>query len=188
MWNYQTLLMGLTNLSTNEGKEQWRDQPLGKEFNQCLRYWRGQLDYSIPPITPRMVSEPNMQTVGGTLKPLQCTRRRYPKGTFTPQQLEPRARYIKLSLLPWKGTQDITPKEKRDNRAFLIIPYLFHNLVLTLALEVLWQAPHRWSLTPEGVSLIIQVSELEVESPWVFITRQTKLRFISLAPSVRIVL
>ena len=119
-----------------------------------------------------------MQTVGGIIKPLQCTRRRYPKGTFTPQWLEPRARYIKLSSLPWKGTQDIALKEKRDNRAFLIIPYLFHNPVLTLASEVLWQAPHRWSITLEGVSLIIQVSELEVESPWVHITRLTTLRFI----------
>ena len=127
-----------------------------------------------------MVSEPTMQTIGGTLKPLQCTRRRYQKGTFTPQQLEPRARYIKLSLLPWKGTQDITFKEKRDNRAFLIIPYLFHNLVLTLASEVLWQAPHQWLLTPEEVPLIIQILELEVESPWVHITRPTKLHFISM--------
>ena len=127
-----------------------------------------------------MVSEPTMQTIGGTLKPLQCTRRHYPNGTFTPQRLEPRARYIKLSSLPWKGTQDITPEEKRDNRAFLIIPYLFHNLVLTLASEVLWQAPHRWSLTPEVVSLIIQVLELEVQSPWIHITRLTKLHFINL--------
>ena len=119
-----------------------------------------------------------MQTVGGIIKPLQCTRRCYPQGTFTPQRLEPRARYIKLSSLPWKGTQDIALKEKRDNRAFLIIPYLFHNPVLTLASEVLWQAPHRWSLTLEGVSLIIQVSEPEVESPWVHITRLTTLRFI----------
>ena len=119
-----------------------------------------------------------MQTVGGTLKPFQCSRRRYPKRTFTPQRLGPRARYIKLPSLPWKGTQDITPKERRENCAFLIIPYLFHNPVLTLASEVLWQAPHRWSITLEGVSLIIQVSELEVESPWVHITRLTTLRFI----------
>ena len=125
-----------------------------------------------------------MQTVGGTLKPLQCTKRHYPKGTFTPQRLEPRAGYIKLSSLPWKGTQEITPKKERDNRVFLIIPYLSHNLVLTLALKVLWQAPHRWSLTPEGVLLIIQASKPEVESPWVFITWLTKLRFINLAPFV----
>ena len=119
-----------------------------------------------------------MQTVGGTLKPLQCTGRHYPKGTFTPQRLEPRAGYIKLSSLPWKGTQKITPKKERDNYVFLIIPYLSHNLVLTLASKVLWQAPHRWSLTPEGVSLIIQASKPEVESPWVFITWVTKLLFI----------
>ena len=147
------------------------DQPPGKESNQCLHHWRGQLGHSIPLITLRTVLEPNVQIVGGTLKPLRCTRSRYPKGTFTPQQLEPRAGYITLSSLPWKGT-------KRDNRAFLIIPYLPISFVLTLALEMLWQVPHRWSLAPEGVSLNIQAQNPKVESPWVFIIQLTNLRFI----------
>ena len=96
------------------------DQPPGKESNQCLHHWRGQLGHSIPPITLRTVLEPNVQIVGGSLKPLQYTRRRYPKGTFTPQRLEPRTGYITLSSLPWRGTQ-------RDNLAFLIILYLPHK-------------------------------------------------------------
>ena len=61
---------------------------------------------------------------------------------------------------------------------FLIIPYLSHKFVLTLASEVLWQAPHRWSITLEGISLNAQVQETEVESPWVFITQLMNLRFI----------
>ena len=73
----------------------------------------------------------------------------------------------------------IALEKERVRCAFLIIPYLFHKSILTLASEVLWQAPHRWSLTSEAIPLIIQVSESEAGPPWVHITRLTKLRFIT---------
>ena len=109
--------------------------------------------------------------------PLQ-SKRRYLKETLTPQRLEPKARYIKPSTLPWKGMQNITPEKERDNWAFLVISYLFNNSILTLASKVLWQAPHQWSSPTEEVPLTIQVSEPESGSIWVHITRLTKLRFI----------
>ena len=76
------------------------------------------------------------------------------------------------------------PKKERDDWPLLAIFYSFNNSILTLASEVLWQAPNRWSSPTEEVPLIIQISELESRSIWVRITRLTKLRFISLVPSM----
>ena len=79
--------------------------------------------------------------------PLQG-RRHYQRKTLTSQsqsqQLESKATYIKPPTLPIKGTDNIETKMK------ILIDILcysisFHNLILTLASEVLWQAPHWWS-------------------------------------------
>ena len=148
------------------------DQPLGKESNQCLHHWRGQLGHSIPLITLRTVLEPNVQIVGGTLKPLRCTRRRYPKGTFTPQRLEPRAGYITLSSLPWKGT-------KRDNRAFLIIPYLPHKFCSDFGIGGVVAGITSVIISTWRGFIEHTAQESEVESPRVFIIQLTNLRFIT---------
>ena len=62
----------------------------------------------MPPIIPRTVTKPSVQTVESTIKaPLQG-RRRYQRKTLTSQcqaqRLESRATYIKLPTLPPKGT------------------------------------------------------------------------------------
>ena len=79
--------------------------------------------------------------------PLQG-RRRYQKETLTsqsqPQRLEFKATYIKPPTLPAKGTDNIDTKTK----ILIVILYYsvsFNNSALTLASEVLWQAPHQWS-------------------------------------------
>ena len=72
-------------------------------------------------------------------------RRRYQKETLTsqsqPQWLEFKATYIKPLTLPAKGTDNIDTKTK----ILIFILYYsvsFNNSALTLASEVLWQAPH----------------------------------------------
>ena len=63
--------------------------------------------------------------------PLQ-SRRRYLKETLTPQQLESKARYIKPSTLPWKGTKNINLKKRETIKH----SWLFH--IYSIILFWLW--------------------------------------------------
>ena len=63
--------------------------------------------------------------------PLQ-SKRRYLKETLTPQRLEPKARYIKPSTLPWKGTQNINLRKRETIKH----SWLFH--IYSIILFWLW--------------------------------------------------
>ena len=63
--------------------------------------------------------------------PLQ-SRRRYLKEKLTPQRLEPKARYIKPSTLPWKGTKNINLKKRET----IEHSWLFH--IYSIILFWLW--------------------------------------------------
>ena len=103
-----------------------------------------------------------------------------PKGDIYTTTARTQGKVYKALLTAMKRYKKYIALEKKRVRcALLIIPYLFQKSILTLASEVSWQAPHRWSLTSEVVPLITQVSEPEAGPPWVHITRLTKLRFIS---------
>ena len=59
----------------------------------------------MPPIIPRTVTKPSVQTVESTIKaPLQG-KRRYLRKKLTSQRLEPKATYIKPPTLPTEGTK-----------------------------------------------------------------------------------
>ena len=70
------------------------------------------------------------------------------KVTFTPQLLEPRIGYIRLPHCREKVCKET-----------IVLSWLFHtypiSFVLTLASEVLWQAPHRCSIALERILLDI---------------------------------
>ena len=66
------------------------------------------------------------------IKTLLPSRRHYLKETLTPQWLEPKARYIKSSTLPWKGTKN----KNLRKRETIEHSWLFH--IYSIILFWLW--------------------------------------------------
>ena len=67
-----------------------------------------------------------------------------PKGDIYTTTARTQGKVYKALLTAMKRYEKYIALEKERVRcALLIIPYLFHKSILTLALEVLWEAPHR---------------------------------------------